>query len=170
MAPGFACGMPRLRVKDVDFDRNEIAMREGKGHKDRVTVLPASVREPLAAHLERVRGPPWARPECGLRPGPAAGCPGQEIPTSSREWGWQWVFPGVQAFAATRGTASRSASTICTNGLAEGHSCRRPDGAHRQAGRAPHPPSLLRHRTCSPRATTFERSRSSSVTRTWPRP
>jgi len=44
----------RLRVKDLDFNRGEIVVREGKGNKDRVTVLPASIRGPLAAHLERV--------------------------------------------------------------------------------------------------------------------
>jgi integrase len=45
----------RLRMKDIDFDRNEIVVREGKGNKDRVTMLPVSVKEPLATHLERVR-------------------------------------------------------------------------------------------------------------------
>jgi integron integrase len=45
----------RLRVKDIDFSRSEIVAREGKGNKDRVTMLPASLQEPLAAHLERVR-------------------------------------------------------------------------------------------------------------------
>jgi len=45
----------RLRVKDVDFTRNEILVREGKGNKDRVTMLPASVKEPLATYVEHVR-------------------------------------------------------------------------------------------------------------------
>ncbi len=45
----------RLRVKDIDFTRNEIVVREGKGKKDRITMLPAAVKEPLAAHLARVR-------------------------------------------------------------------------------------------------------------------
>ena len=44
-----------LRVKDVDFDRNEIVVRQGKGRKDRVTMLPAAVRKELVAHLEAVR-------------------------------------------------------------------------------------------------------------------
>ena len=45
----------RLRVKDVDFSRNELLIRDGKGQKDRVTVLPVSVIEPLRRHVARVR-------------------------------------------------------------------------------------------------------------------
>jgi site-specific recombinase XerD len=45
----------RLRVKDVDFSRCEIVVREGKGFRDRVTVLPASVAVDMEAHLLRVR-------------------------------------------------------------------------------------------------------------------
>lgn len=42
----------RLRVKDVDFERRETLIRDGKGGKDRVTVLPESLRQPLKAHLQ----------------------------------------------------------------------------------------------------------------------
>lgn len=45
----------RLRVKDADLDRREIVVRDGKGMKDRVTLLPESLRAPLAEHVERVR-------------------------------------------------------------------------------------------------------------------
>jgi site-specific recombinase XerD len=45
----------RLRVKDLDFARREITVRDGKGRKDRVTVFPASLSTPLTAQLERVR-------------------------------------------------------------------------------------------------------------------
>ena len=45
----------RLRVKDVDFDRGEITVRDGKGQKDRVTMLPAGLAAPLATQIERVR-------------------------------------------------------------------------------------------------------------------
>jgi len=45
----------RLRVKDIDVSRNQIVVRGGKGVKDRYTVLPASVKEPLLRHLQAVR-------------------------------------------------------------------------------------------------------------------
>jgi integrase len=45
----------RLRVKDVDFSRNEIVVRSGKGNKDRYTMLPSAVREPLGQHLRGVK-------------------------------------------------------------------------------------------------------------------
>jgi integrase len=45
----------RLRVKDIDFAQREILVREGKGFKDRVTMLPASLVEPLKAHLLKVQ-------------------------------------------------------------------------------------------------------------------
>jgi integrase len=45
----------RLRLKDIEFSRNEIVVREGKGDKDRVTMLPGAVKEPLQAHHRRVR-------------------------------------------------------------------------------------------------------------------
>jgi len=44
----------RLRVKDVDFGQNQVVVREGKGFKDRVTMLPGGVKAPLAEHLKRV--------------------------------------------------------------------------------------------------------------------
>ena len=45
----------RLRVKDIDFTANPIVVREGKGDKDRITMLPSVVKEPLTAHLVQVR-------------------------------------------------------------------------------------------------------------------
>jgi site-specific recombinase XerD len=45
----------RLRVKDIDFSANHIVVREGKGHKDRLTMLPLIIKAPLVAHLARVR-------------------------------------------------------------------------------------------------------------------
>ncbi|MBA2557451.1 MAG: phage integrase N-terminal SAM-like domain-containing protein [Chloroflexi bacterium] len=58
----YGSGLPlleccRLRVKDIDFARNQITVRRGKGDKDRATMLPAAVRQKLLAHLERVREP-----------------------------------------------------------------------------------------------------------------
>jgi integron integrase len=83
----------RLRVKDVDFARGEILVREGKGFKDRVTMLPTLVAEPLKAHLKQVR----ALHEQDLSEGfgevylPYA--LDRKYPNAAREWGWQYVFP-----------------------------------------------------------------------------
>jgi integron integrase len=85
----------RLRVKDIDFGRNEITVRQGKGDKDRRTMLPLSLKVELEAHLRRVRqlherdlsrgfGAVWL-PEALER----------KFPNASREWCWQWVFPSA---------------------------------------------------------------------------
>jgi len=86
----------RLRVKDVDFAYGQITVRDGKGNKDRVTMLPVSVAEVLRPHLEKVR----ALHEQDLR----AGYGDVYLPFSlerkyksaSRQWGWQYVFPAVR--------------------------------------------------------------------------
>lgn len=85
----------RLRVKDVDFARGEIMVRDGKGGKDRPTMLPNVLVEPLQIHLQRVRLL-WER-DC------AAGRPGvympdalaRKYPSAPTSWGWFWVFPAA---------------------------------------------------------------------------
>jgi integron integrase len=97
----YGCGLRlleclRLRVKDVDFARQQIIVRGGKGDKDRVTMLPVAVAERLREHLEGVRrqhaaelaegrGEVWL-PEALAR----------KFPKASQEWVWQWVFPARQ--------------------------------------------------------------------------
>jgi len=82
-----------LRVKDIDFGRNEITVPEGKGHKDRRTMLPAAAQEPLRTHLARLQAThgEW------LRHGVAAvhlpDALARKYPNASTEWAWQWVFP-----------------------------------------------------------------------------
>lgn len=82
----------RLRVKDVDFGRNEIVVRGGKGDRDRRTMLPSSLKGDLARHLEAARiqhqedlrrGWGWVE-----LPGALAG----KYPNAGRDWAWQWVF------------------------------------------------------------------------------
>ena len=84
----------RLRVKDVDFARREILIRDGKGFKDRVTMLPRGVTRSLAhSPCPRARAA-RARP-CGrFRRRLAAVCAGAQVSRgATREWGWQYVFP-----------------------------------------------------------------------------
>jgi integron integrase len=82
-----------LRVKDVDLDRGEIRLRQGKGGKDRVTVLADGLRGPLGVHLGAVRaqhardlseGAGWVEVPDAL---------GNKYPNAGRTWPWQWVFP-----------------------------------------------------------------------------
>lgn len=83
----------QLRVKDIDFSYNQITIRAAKGDKDRITVLPQNVKEPLRQHLLRVK----KLHESDLRKGsgmvymPAA--LERKYPKAAYEWGWQYVFP-----------------------------------------------------------------------------
>jgi integron integrase len=83
----------RLRVKDVDFARKEILIRDGKGYKDRVTMLPLSLVVPLQAHLAQVK----ALHESDLKQGfGAVYLPfalAKKYPYAAREWSWQYIFP-----------------------------------------------------------------------------
>lgn len=85
----------RLRVKDVEFSRLEILIRDGKGQKDRVTVLPRKLAAPLELHLQRVR----ALHEQDLQEGYGrANLPhalARKYPNAAAEWGWQFVFPSA---------------------------------------------------------------------------
>ena len=83
----------RLRVKDIDFDRGQIVVHDGKGFKDRVTMLPDSLREPLAAHLKRVEGLHQQDLKVGLGRVWLPGALRVKYPKAEREWIWQWVFP-----------------------------------------------------------------------------
>jgi integron integrase len=86
----------RLRVKDIDFDRNQITVREGKGNKDRLTMLPAAVKEPLARHLEDVREQHKRDLTNGFGRVYLPDALERKYPHANREWGWQWVFPATQ--------------------------------------------------------------------------
>jgi integron integrase len=82
-----------LRVKDIEFSRSEILVRNGKGKKDRVTMLPGAVKEPLAVHLERVRRQHDADLQAGFGHVQLPDALARKYPNAEREWGWQWVFP-----------------------------------------------------------------------------
>ena len=83
----------RLRVKDVDFERNQIAVREGKGFKDRVTLLPQSLKEPLREQMDRVRLVHEKDLKNGLGAVHLPFALARKYPNANREWGWQYVFP-----------------------------------------------------------------------------
>ncbi len=83
----------RLRVKDVDFARGEIIIREGKGAKDRVTMLPASLAAPLQQHLARVRTLHKSDLKAGFGDVYLPHALARKYPNAGREWCWQYVFP-----------------------------------------------------------------------------
>jgi integron integrase len=87
----------RLRVKDVDFDRHELTVRDGKGQKDRVTMLPAGLTQALTGHIERVRH----LHEADLAAGVDVELPDAlalKYPNAPRDWGWRWVFPAWRTY------------------------------------------------------------------------
>ena len=86
----------RLRVKDVDFGRQEILVHDGKGRKDRVTVLPARLVPALRAHLERVQQQHVADVEGTAGYVALPGALARKYPNAHREWAWQWVFPATR--------------------------------------------------------------------------
>jgi integron integrase len=96
----------RLRVQDIDFTMNQIVVRDGKGAKDRVTVLPAVAKRALAQHLEQVK----RQHEADL--GRSAGwvelpwALARKYPNAGREWPWQWVFPATRMYV-DRATGQR---------------------------------------------------------------
>lgn len=85
----------RLRVKDLALERGELVVREAKGGKDRVTMLPATLERAVRSHLERLRA--WYDEERRLaRPGvtlPAALA--RKYPQAAARWGWQYLFPAA---------------------------------------------------------------------------
>jgi len=87
-----------LRVKDLDFERNELTIRDGKGAKDRVSVLPASCREDLREHLERVRRLHKKDLERGLGRAPLPFALMEKYRNADREWAWQYVFPASSIY------------------------------------------------------------------------
>jgi len=92
----------RLRVKDVDFDRNEITVRDGKGAKDRITMLPASARAGLQAHLALVQRLHDSDLRGGLGRAPLPGALLLKYPSADREWIWQYVFPASSYYLDRR--------------------------------------------------------------------
>ena len=83
----------RLRVKDVDFTRREILVRDGKGAKDRVTMLPTSLVAPLQAQFARARGLFERDRVTGLAGVYLPNALERKYPNAGKEWAWFWVFP-----------------------------------------------------------------------------
>ncbi|MFN7953616.1 MAG: integron integrase [bacterium] len=88
----------RLRIQDLDLERLELTVRDGKGAKDRITLIPESLRPNLAAQIDRARkqherdlahGAGWVELPHALS---------VKLPTAGRSWSWQWVFPATRTY------------------------------------------------------------------------
>ena len=88
----------RLRVKDIDFSRNQILLRAGKGDKDRYTMLPAAVKQPLLKHLEATKRQHEQDLRNGLGRVALPNALERKYPNAGKDWGWQWVFPAPQHY------------------------------------------------------------------------
>jgi integron integrase len=83
----------RLRVKDIEFSRNEIVVRDGKGQKDRHTMLPTAVKEPLTGRLAQLREEYDANVQRGAAAVHLPDALARKYPKAPMKWAWQWVFP-----------------------------------------------------------------------------
>ncbi len=96
----------RLRVKDLDFARAQIVVRQGKGRRDRGTPFPRRVREPLARHLEAVSAL-HARDQAVSVAVVLPDALDRKYPGAGTEWGWQWVFPATRIWVGADGRRFR---------------------------------------------------------------
>lgn len=92
----------RLRVQDIDFARSEVTVRDGKGGKDRITMLPESLAKPLREHLRRVKvahekdlADGWGRVQMPM-------ALDRKYPNAPVDWRWQWVFPQEKRWKNTK--------------------------------------------------------------------
>ncbi len=88
----------QTRVKDLDFQRREVTVRDGKGEKDRVTMLPDALREPLTEQLAKVHQQHQQDLGEGLGRAPLPNALAEKYPHADREWAWQYVFPATSHY------------------------------------------------------------------------
>jgi site-specific recombinase XerD len=97
----------RLRVKDLDFAMSSITVRDGKGQKDRVTLFPESLIEPLKIHLQRVHAIHRKDLRAGLGAVHLPYALERKYPNANREWTWQYVFPSPRLTTDPRSGLTR---------------------------------------------------------------
>jgi integron integrase len=85
----------RLRVQDIDFDLNSIIVRAGKGDKDRITVMPEAIKNPLREHLNYVKKIHEKDIGKGFGEVYFPDALARKYPNAAKEWGWQYVFPAA---------------------------------------------------------------------------
>lgn len=88
----------RLRVKDLEFRRGELVVRDGKGGKDRMTMLPSGLSAALENHLARMHEQHDRDLRAGLGSVELPAALDRKYPGAAFEWGWQWVFPATRFY------------------------------------------------------------------------
>ncbi len=83
----------RLRIKDVDFDQKHIVVRDGKGQKDRITVMPQNFQQDLLDHIKEVKNMHEQDLQQGYGEVYLPSALARKYPNAAKEWGWQYVFP-----------------------------------------------------------------------------
>ena len=159
----------RLRVKDVEFARREIVVREGKGNKDRVTVLPENLMAPLQAQLQKARLLHEKDLAAGLGRVYLPHALAAKYPQADQSWAWQWCFPRrcVRSIHAPMFVRANcwSGATMCTRSRCSAP-CARRQGARRLPSLCLRMCCAIRlPRICCKRATTFARCKSCWATR-----
>jgi integron integrase len=91
-----------LRVQDIDFSGNEVTVRSGKGGKDRRTMLPRTLGQPLRAQLKRARSVYQRDLADDWGSVPLPGALNRKYPAASKDWRWQWVFPQARRWRNPR--------------------------------------------------------------------
>jgi integron integrase len=92
----------RLRVQDIDFSRNEITVRDGKGAKDRITMIPELLKEHLRQHLVKVKSIHENDIKDGWGYVQMPYALDRKYPNATRDWRWQWVFPQEKRWKNTK--------------------------------------------------------------------
>ncbi len=87
-----------LRVKDIDFDTRHLIVRSGKGRKDRITLLPETIRKDLILHLKNVHRQHQMDLSRGAGHVALPSALSKKYRNASREWPWQWAFPATRLY------------------------------------------------------------------------
>jgi integron integrase len=123
----------RLRVKDVDFAYARIIVRDGKGAKDRVTMLPVNLAEPLERHLRKVKAQHEEDVEAGYGSVYLPYALERKYPSAASDWAWQYVFPssrlsrdrrdrdGEREDASGEGAGRNTRGRVCSPELRRHH-------------------------------------------------
>lgn len=86
----------RLRVKDIDIDGRQLVIRDGKGRKDRISLLPESITPDLVRHLASVQELHLSDRAAGAGYVSLPGALARKYPSAASQWSWQWVFPATR--------------------------------------------------------------------------